>query len=177
MRNENVASEPEKGVPATTLPEIKKAEISPQFSAGFQSKNNTPIPPVISPYRRRTLKRAKKIIAEGGIRGRALTEALESVRLARQPVASAKRIVECHKKKKLALDVGDEVDLSDVQEVRVKLIRRDGGIWPPQSTLLGKMERRILTEGMTPEAFKDSAAVVVGMKQALPASFLKQEAA
>ncbi len=63
---------------------------------------------------------------------------------------------------------GDDIGLADVQELRVKLARRDGGVWSPQSLVLRRMECRIAGEGMTRDEFDDLAAAVWRMPQVLP---------
>ena len=72
------------------------------------------------------------------------------------------------------LKPGSEIDLSAAQGIRVKLIRRDGGVWFPQSTMLADLEISIIG-GITQQEFKDQAAKILSLPQALPASFRKQE--
>lgn len=89
--------------------------------------------------------------------------------MSKQPVVEAKRIVDQDKTDRHGLELvrGREVDLSDVQELRVKLIRRDKGIWSPHSYYLHRMERDILTAGMTKDEFKRRSAVALNMEQPL----------
>ena len=63
---------------------------------------------------------------------------------------------------------GDGIGLDDVQELRAKLVRRDGGVWSPQSLMLRRMDCRIASEAMTRQKFDDSAAAVWRLLQVLP---------
>jgi len=97
--------------------------------------------------------------------------------MASQPIAEAKRIVVQHKTDRHGLELvrDREVDLSDVQELRVKLIRRDKGIWSPHTDYLYRMERDILTKGMTKGEFKRRSATVLKMEQPLNKKFRNAE--
>ncbi len=66
-------------------------------------------------------------------------------------------------------ELGDgDIGLADVQELRAKLARRDGGVWSPQSLMLRRMDGRIVGEGMTRQEFDDMAAAVWRLPQVLP---------
>ena len=93
--------------------------------------------------------------------------AILRIRRAKQPRGQAKRIIAKAIRKVVAVN-GDGIDHADVQELRVKLIRRDGGVWSPQSLMLRRMECRIVGEGMTRQEFDDLAAAVWRMPQVLP---------
>jgi hypothetical protein len=75
----------------------------------------------------------------------------------------------------LGLVDGPEIDLSDVQELRTKLIRRDYGIWSPHTDYLHRMEKDILSGDMDLVEFKRRASVLLNMEQALSKEFLKAE--
>ena len=90
-------------------------------------------------------------------------------------MVEAKRIIAAaHRRKVRYALAGDDqrrhgqIDLADVQELRAKLARRDGGVWSPQSILLRRMDRRIAGEGMTRPEFDDLAAAVWRLPQVLP---------
>ena len=67
------------------------------------------------------------------------------------------------------------LDPSDVQEVRARLLRRDGGVWPPQADILHRMEREILSNTMTAPQFKATAAMALDLPQALSETFRQRE--
>ncbi len=64
----------------------------------------------------------------------------------------------------------DKVDHSDVQEFRVKLMRRDGGIVEPHASLLRRLDARIAADGMTRGEFEEEAARAWSMGRALPSA-------
>lgn len=109
----------------------------PLESIGYETKTTEPRPPnsgdegpkskaKVSDRRRRTLREAIRIIdATIPAHSERRAKALARVRRARQPVTEAKRIVASYRRKG-APDVEIAgLDLSDVQEIRARLIRRD----------------------------------------------------
>jgi len=62
------------------------------------------------------------------------------------------------------------VDHSDVQELRVKIIRRDGGIVEPHTSLLRRLDQRIATGAMNRGEFEEVASRMWAMRQVLPGS-------
>ena len=172
-------------LPATPLPESNKPEIAPFNNNGLEGKNDQdngascgPIstnPP--TPRRKRTERAARKVINGSVIPARCRASAYQRISKARQPIVEAKRIVDQHETDRHGLGVlrGQEVDLSDVQELRVKLIRRDKGIWSPHTDYLCRMERDILTKGMTKGEFKQRSATVLKMEQWLNKKFRHAE--
>ena len=131
-----------------------------------------------SPRRRRTEKTAMELIDhELHLSHARRQKCLQRISKAPQPKAEAKRIIDQHRKDMVRglCPVEGEVDLSDAQVLRVKLIRRDKGVWLPQSTMLGKMERQIVTEGMTKAEFQDAAEALLAIPQALPKKFRETE--
>ena len=160
---------------STTLPEREKAENSPFNIKGLEGKNdkarvvrtdviNTNTP---SPRRKRTERAARKIIKSSVIPAGRRPVAYRQIRNAKQPVVEAKRIVNQQSVDRHKLDIvqDQEIDLSDVQELRVKLIRRDMGIWPPHTDYLNRIEIDILTRGMTSDEFKRRSAIALNMEQ------------
>jgi hypothetical protein len=104
-------------------------------------------------------------------------KAIARIRLARQPIAEAKRIVDQADRRAVrrALQGNDarpsaKVDLTDVQELRVKLIRRDGAIVEPHASLLRRLDARIATGAMTRGEFEDAVSRIWAMPKALPRS-------
>jgi len=60
------------------------------------------------------------------------------------------------------------VDFSDIQEMSVKLIRRDGGLWNPQRALLNRIEWHVATGNLADAAYLLDQAWQ--MEQVLPKS-------
>jgi len=170
---------------ATPLPESNKPEIAPFNNKGLEGKNDKDNGPtyepistnIPSPRRIRTERAARKVINSSMIPARRRATAYQRISKAKQPVAEAKRIIERYKTNRLGLELvhGRDIDLSDVQELRVKLIRRDKGIWSPHTDYLHRMERDILTKGMTKDEFKRRSATVLKMEQWLNKKFRHAE--
>lgn len=93
---------------------------------------------------------------------------------AKQPKTEAKRIIDAHRRNSVEIEV-DQIDLSHAQELRVTLIRRDGGVWSPQREFLKRMEIEIAQGAMSPEKFAKHADVFLRMPQALGRNFRKRE--
>ena len=124
--------------------------------------------PLKSPRRRRTERQAIMVLDEARLPATQRRHALARIRGARQPITEARRIIDQTARLDVAELGCDDIGLADVQELRVKLARRDGGVWSPQSILLRRMDRRIAGEGMTRPEFDDLAAAVWRMAQVLP---------
>ena len=119
-----------------------------------------------TPRRRRTIKSAIELLdRELRLPHARRRQCFQRIRGARQPKREARRLIEQHRKQLARGLVNGEVDLSDVQEVLVKLIRRDLGICSPHTHTLRRMERIILKKGMTKQEFERMAGTVLGMKQ------------
>lgn len=163
----------------TTLPETKNAEIHAFKNKGLEGENNTFRKPIFpsSKQRRRTLKKAREEINKAHLPPERRRSALARIHRAKQPVAEAKRIVQQYRtdRARVIVEPHQEIDLSDVQELRVKLIRRDKGIWSPHTDYLARMERKILAGEMTVEEFKKQSLVVLRMKPTLSKHFRKAE--
>ncbi len=115
-----------------------------------------------SARRRRTEPEAIALLdGAKGLSGMVRRHAVVRVRDAKQPVAEARRIVD-HLAREAAAGIvqGDAIDFSDVQELRVKIIRRDRILDQPQAMLLARMDRKIALEGMTKTEFGRFAAIL-----------------
>ncbi len=130
-----------------------------------------------TPRRKRTLQEAKRLVDGSSLPINKRRYAYRSLRRAKQPVREAKRIVQRYEadKHKLNKEPLRAVDLSDVQELRVTLIQRDLGIWPPHTDYLRRMELDILTIGMTWDEFERRSVEAMKMEQALEKAFRKAE--
>ncbi len=123
--------------------------------------------PTVSKRRKRTEATALKVLTEAGIpRGRR-RNFTDRIRAARQPVVEARRIAQAIQRASLP-EIGDGLDFSDIQEIRVRLIRRDGGLWPPQTDMLANLDRLLASGELSHEIFENMAVTVLGMPQALP---------
>ncbi len=96
--------------------------------------------------------------------------AMARIRRARQPGAEVRRIISQASRRAVEISCGDVIDLADVQELRVKLIRRDGRIVEPHASLLHRLDARIAARNITRGEFEDVASQVWAMPQALPRS-------
>jgi hypothetical protein len=123
--------------------------------------------PHITRQRRRTEKEAINLLDKDGCLtpGRR-KNAIQRIRHAKQPKAEVRRILWQFRQDTIRglVSNDNELDLSDVQEVRVRLIQRDHGIWPPHTDYLQRMELMIIRGTLTPEAFKRMAATVLDRK-------------
>jgi hypothetical protein len=98
------------------------------------------------------------------------------IRFATQPNVEAQRIVDQANKAKIrSIVVADEIDLSDVQVLRVQLIRRDGLVSSPHLEMLASLERNIVTNGVTGEEFKQRAAYILSIESAVPENIQRLE--
>ena len=171
--------------PATHLPENKNKENEPFITNGFGSKNDkfkraisiSTSATIPSPRRKRTERTARKVINNSAISARHRAAAYQRIKKAKQPVTEARRIVEQYKADQYGLELvhDRDVDLSDVQKLRIKLIRRDKGIWSPHTDYLHCMERHILSTGMTKGEFKRRSATALKMEQPLSKKFRDAE--
>lgn len=101
--------------------------------------------------------------------------AVEKIRAAKQPLSEAKRIIKQEKLAAIADPDRKKIDLSDAQELRVWLMRRDKGIWNPHSDFLARLEQQIAEGGMTEGAFREAAVILLDIVQPLPLTFRKSE--
>ncbi len=127
-----------------------------------------------TPRRRRTVKNPEAMLDRELDLSRAeRSQALARIRRAAQPIRETKRIIE--QRRKLALgDVGrrdGNVDLSDLQELVAKVLRRDGLVSPLQSTMLKRLGRQIAQGSLTAAQYRANAAILLAMVPALPKKF------
>lgn len=170
---------------ATTPPESKISENPPFKNKGLRGRKRQKLPPTSgisitntpSPGRRRTEEQAKSILMGIGLEDRQLTGAIRHVRKARQPIREAKRIGLRAYAAKKDLDVpsGRKLDLSDAEELKVKLIKRDLGIWPPHTDYLRRIQKDICSSNITKAEFERRSVVLLDMEQPLSDQFRKAE--
>lgn len=124
--------------------------------------------PAARSRRKRIENEAIKLLDGLGLSPARRRHAIGRIRNARCPRVEAQRIVDQAARQAVS-GLGDgDIGLADVQELRTKLARRDGGVWSPQSDVLRRMDRRVAGEGMTRPEFDDLAAAVWRMPQVLP---------
>jgi len=127
-----------------------------------------------TPRRRRTIKDAEAALGrELNLSPMEKRQAMLRVRRARQPKREARRIID-HYQSRVVGDVcrrDGDVDQSDLEEIVAALLRRDGVICPPQSTMLNSLGRRIAEGSLTPAQFRVNAAALLAMVPALPKKF------
>lgn len=79
------------------------------------------------------------------------------IRDTKRPMVKAKRIVEQFQRRAAGVDLDGRPDLSDVQELRVKLIRRDGLV--DTQGLLHRLEVMV-AKGCTKADFENQAGII-----------------
>ena len=95
--------------------------------------------------------------------------AMARIRFAKQPNVEAKRIIQkYHLDKASSIAANDQIDLSDTEELRVRLFRRDSIIEEPHISLLESLERDIIICGMTTHEFKRRSSHILSIPSALP---------
>ena len=164
-------------VSATTLPGNNKSNKKTSNISGLQTVKRPALRPSSctltnnqpSPRRKRTERNAKAILNDAPLTDQRRRAAYRHIKNAKQPIKTATKIAE-----RALIDVdgqeipvGSDLDLSDVQELRVKLLRRDFGIWPPHTDYLNRMEVDILSGAMTKQEFKRRSSVLLRMEQPL----------
>ena len=171
---------PKKENSGSNYPRVKISKTSPSKSKGYNGKTTHLSPPSstpLSPRRRRTINKAiEKLDRDYRLPPGERVRAIRRIKGAKQPAREAQRIIE-HRRKKAVQDIGeDQIGLSDVQQIRVRIIRRDHGIWPPHEDYLGRMERMVAVGEMERENFKRMAATVLkSIPQSLSKEFRKAE--
>lgn len=122
----------------------------------------------LSRRRRRTLSEAIEITARAGLQGKALQEAENAIFKAAQPKAEARRRVQFHHQQKLkrAISFESNLDLSDVQELKVRLIRKYGVLYESDAQMLAlkRMELDIASGTMTKNQFQTRSIAVLKME-------------
>ena len=124
--------------------------------------------PAARSRRKRTENEAVKLLDGLGLSPARRRHAIGRIRNARCPRIEAQRIVDQAARADVAELGGDDIGLADVQELRAKLARRDGGVWSPQALMLRRMDCMIVSSGITRQEFDGLAAAVWGLKQTLP---------
>ena len=121
-----------------------------------------------SPQRRRTTRLAVEFLDQHcRLSGQKRKRALDRIKVAKQPKAEARRIIEHAQRQALRMATAPAgPDLSDVQELIAKLTRRDGGLWPPQSHMIQRLSLDVLS-GMNVDDFQGRAALIFSMPQAI----------
>ncbi len=124
-----------------------------------------------SRQRRQSEKAALDHLRKHKLRPGEWESAVRRIRRAPRPVTEAKRIIA--RAQRAAVDAlfdHDDIDLSDVQELRAKYIRRHGLIDQPQGFLLARMDEQIVKSCMTKAEFAHFSAALFSeaMKPALP---------
>ncbi|MEL0108352.1 MAG: hypothetical protein VW802_15590 [Rhodospirillaceae bacterium] len=147
---------------------LKNSKIRNVKSKGYEAKINRSRPVTRSRQRRRTEKAAITLL-DKQIRLRALrrASAIKQIRNAKKPLTKAKQLIRHYSRSTLYKENTGSIDLSDVQELRVKLIRRDGGIFPPQTDCLSKLEIQIIEGEVLKKEFQETAAEILNMPQVL----------
>lgn len=137
---------------------------------------NQPLSPAPdSRQRRRTVKKALALLEGADIPPGEKRRMAVAVRAAKQPSREAHKHLDRWMQRAVPPQ-GGEVDLSDVEELRVLLVRRDRGIWEPQRGMLHALELRILEGNVTRREFKRVAGLILGLEQVLRPDFRKAEA-
>ena len=124
-----------------------------------------------SPQRRQSEKAALDLLKKARLRPGEWESAVRRIRRAPRPLTEAKRIIA--RAQRAAVDEQfdhDDIDLSDVQELRAEYIRRYGLIDQPQGFLLARMDEQIVKSCMTKAEFAHFSAALFSeaMKPSLP---------
>ena len=96
--------------------------------------------------------------------------ARERIRRDPRPLKEAKRLVDWFRKQDLALE-SDDIDFSDVQELRARILRKHGCLDTTHDMILRRMDRLIAKDEMSQDRFETMAAAALAMKPALPEGF------
>ena len=149
-------------------------------SKGYKAKKLTS--PAARSRRNRTEREAIKQLDAVHLSPSRRQWAITRIRNARQPTVEARRFVERAEREMTAilagrLDPNGEVEdtpieLADVQELRARIIRREGMLDQPQASLLARMDLQVATKSMTEDEFTKLTTALFGeaMRPALPLS-------
>src|SRR5512134_961099 len=99
--------------------------------------------------------------------------AVHRIQQARSPKGEVKRLIRGYLQGAVA--VSNQPDLSDAEEVRVRLIRRDHWLDPQVCRLLGALDRAV-ARGLAHPEFQRRVAVILQLKPAMPAAWRRAEA-
>lgn len=137
---------------------------------GYKAKITT-LGKTVSRQRKRTEQTAINMLSETSLSPARKRAAVVRIRNASQPLAEARRIVaQAQRDASAGVLEHDGIDFSDVQEIRVRLIRRHGILDRPHANLLCRMDRMIAEGNMSREAFATMAETALEMDTALPAN-------
>lgn len=101
--------------------------------------------------------------------------ATHRIRDARQPMTEARRLVEWFRRQDIADTVdADDIGFDSVQEIRTRIVRRDGIVDRPQAMLLARMDRLIATGEMDRAKYDKLAGAVLAMPLAFPKSKIER---
>ncbi|WP_442577704.1 hypothetical protein ACSBOB_19270 [Mesorhizobium sp. ASY16-5R] len=136
--------------------------------------NSTSLEPTFSPtsrQRQRTEAEAVKLLDRStDLPPLRRVKLVKRIRGARQPLREAKRVIS----EILIGSVDDRIDFSDVQELRVKLLRRDISLDPSQVEKLRELDR-MAAKGCSKADFERVATALLLYVSALPKSCREQE--
>jgi hypothetical protein len=93
---------------------------------------------------------------------------INKIRASARPLVTAKSLVAAYVKAGLSINDTNSFSLSDVEELRVWLVRRDGVIDRPHASILHKMDVLIAKDEMDEKAFVKMAGAVKSMPCAYP---------
>ena len=118
-----------------------------------------------TPRRRRTESAAVKYLNENVTLPRSVRSgALREIRAAKQPMTVARRFVRDY-----SLTATGSVDFSDVQELKVKILRKHGVVDTAFQMGLNRLDRMILA-GCDRREFNRVASIILNMPCVLPKS-------
>lgn len=108
------------------------------------------------------------LLGKVSLRGQKRLDAEERIFSSKQPMVDAKRLVKLFEREKAgnSVNIDEKVDFSNVQALRVKIIRKIGFVYPSDahSMLLNRMDEEIAAGTMTKERFLLTAASLSKMK-------------
>jgi len=104
-------------------------------------------------------------------------ETIRYIKAQPRPLATAKRRAKALLKAGVLADVSAAhvLDHSDVQELRVKIIRKHKILDTPHASILAKMDKAIALGEMTPDRFNEMASAVLNIPCAVPSKHRARE--
>jgi hypothetical protein len=155
---------------------------------GLRGKNDRPTSasegPVVMcrpmiPRRRRTIKNAQAMLdRELNLNATEKRQAMLRIRNARQPKREAERIINHHQSKAASSTLGHNgtLDLSNVRELEVILVRRNHIIEPVQGAMLNRLACNVARGDVSPAKFRAEATVLLAMSPTQSEKSRKAEA-
>jgi hypothetical protein len=92
---------------------------------------------------------------------------IAKIRAAKRPSSEAKRQIQAHLINGIQTEGTTALDYSDVQELRVQIIRRDGILDTPHASVCSKMDKLIAEGAMTEAEFARMSGIVKSMPCAI----------